>query len=562
MIWNDARIAEWAVSGGITPFVPQCVRVNDNGEKVISYGLQSFGYDIRLAKQFRVFQMPLDHSGVVNPKDFNVKLLREFEGDVCIIPPNSFALACSVEYFKMPPNVTGIVLGKSTYARCFSEDTGVALVDGTSISLHNLVKCYEQGQKKYGYGLNSDGNVVVQEIAAPRFIGRDALIEVTLDNGKKIRCTPDHEFITRKGVYEQAHELRPGDSLMPLYRYVQRGYEMVHHPGSGQLEATYRLSDAWNISHGKYEATDNDHRHHIDHNKHNNNPWNITRMRAADHTRMHNSEFYGYGFDAEQHSTKISEAIQQLWNSGSDEWRQAFSESQSRKSSGFWNEEEYSDRREALIQHRISSWTDEKRAAVAERMTERMSDDGIRQMIGEKSKDAWARDNGERRKMQAAIMRENMTKHSITDEVLTDALRKAGSIRGAARMLDCDRSVFRRFPEVLSKFKTNHKVLSVKELKGVHDVYCLTMPDTGNFALSAGVFVSNCGIVANFTPLEAGWEGTITIEISNTSPLPAMVYANEGFAQCIMLEGNAPSVTYASRAGKYQAQTGITLARV
>ena len=73
---------------------------------------------------------------------------------------------------------------------------------------------------------------------------------------------------------------------------------------------------------------------------------------------------------------------------------------------------------------------------------------------------------------------------------------------------------------------------------------------------------ARCGIVANFTPLEAGWEGTITIEISNTSPLPAMVYANEGFAQCIMLEGEEPTVTYASRAGKYQAQTGITLAKV
>ncbi len=74
-------------------------------------------------------------------------------------------------------------------------------------------------------------------------------------------------------------------------------------------------------------------------------------------------------------------------------------------------------------------------------------------------------------------------------------------------------------------------------------------------------FVSGVS-ACEFTPLEAGWEGTITIEISNTSPLPAMVYANEGFAQCIMLEGNEPSVTYASRAGKYQAQTGITLAKV
>lgn len=545
----------------IEPFEPKQVK-EVNGQRVISYGLSSFGYDMRVANEFKIFSASTGQLTVIDPKAIEEKALVDYVGGYCIIPPNSFALARSVEYFRMPANVTGIVLGKSTYARCFSEDTEVALVDGTSISLHNLVKCYEQGQKKYGYGLNSDGNVVVQEIAAPRFIGRDALIEVTLDNGKKIRCTPDHEFITRRGVYEQAHELRPGDSLMPLYRYVQRGYEMVHHPGSGQLEATYRLSDAWNINHGKYEATDNDHRHHIDHNKHNNNPWNITRMRAADHTRMHNSEFYSYGYDVEQHSAKISEAIQQLWNSGSDEWRQAFSESQSRKASDFWNKEEYSDRREALIQHRISSWTDKKRAAVAERMTERMSDDGVRQMIGEKSKEAWTRDNGERRKMQAEIMRENMTKHSITNEALTDALRKAGSIRGAARMLGCDRSVFRRFPEVLSKFKTNHKVLSVKELKGAHDVYCLTMPDTGNFALSAGVFVSNCGIVTNFTPLESGWEGFVTIEISNTTPVPVKVYANEGVAQCLFFGGEFPLVTYADRKGKYQAQTGITLAKV
>ena len=67
------------------------------------------------------------------------------------------------------------------------------------------------------------------------------------------------------------------------------------------------------------------------------------------------------------------------------------------------------------------------------------------------------------------------------------------------------------------------------------------------------------GLVANFTPLEPGWEGRITIEISNTTPLPAKIYANEGIAQVLFFEGDMPEVTYASRKGKYQGQQGITL---
>jgi len=117
-ILNDLQIMDLCQCGAITPFVSSCVRRNEVGSPIISHGLQSFGYDIRIGRQFRVFRMPLDHSGIIDPKDFNPMLLQEFEGDVCIIPPNSFALASSMEYIVMPRNVTGIVLGKSTYARC------------------------------------------------------------------------------------------------------------------------------------------------------------------------------------------------------------------------------------------------------------------------------------------------------------------------------------------------------------------------------------------------------------------------------------------------------------
>lgn len=83
---------------------------------VISYGPSSYGYDIRVADEFKIFTNV--NSTVVDPKNFDERTFVEFKGEICIIPPNSFALARSVEYMRMPRNVTGIVLGKSTYARC------------------------------------------------------------------------------------------------------------------------------------------------------------------------------------------------------------------------------------------------------------------------------------------------------------------------------------------------------------------------------------------------------------------------------------------------------------
>jgi dCTP deaminase len=127
--------------------------------------------------------------------------------------------------------------------------------------------------------------------------------------------------------------------------------------------------------------------------------------------------------------------------------------------------------------------------------------------------------------------------------------------------------VFRRFPDVIAQFKgvhapRNHKVVAVRGAPGDHDVYCLTVPEAGNFALEAGVFVRNCGIIVNVTPLEPEWEGHVTLEFSNTTTLPAKIYANEGVAQMIFFESDEVCETsYADRGGKYQGQRGVTLPR-
>ena len=106
----------------------------------------------------------------------------------------------------------------------------------------------------------------------------------------------------------------------------------------------------------------------------------------------------------------------------------------------------------------------------------------------------------------------------------------------------------------------NHKVSKVEYLPGKHDVYCLTSPETGNFALESGVFVKNCGLIVNVTPLEPEWEGHVTLEFSNTTTLPAKIYANEGVAQMLFFGGDEVCETsYKDRGGKYQGQTGVTL---
>src|SRR6218665_889331 len=101
--------------GMIEPFEPGQVRTA-NGGKIISYGVSSYGYDVRCSNEFKVFTNV--YSATVDPKAFDEKSFVDIQSDICIIPPNSFALARTVEYFRIPRSVLTICLGKSTYARC------------------------------------------------------------------------------------------------------------------------------------------------------------------------------------------------------------------------------------------------------------------------------------------------------------------------------------------------------------------------------------------------------------------------------------------------------------
>ncbi len=115
-IKSDRWIRRMAAEQGmIEPFEPGQVR-ESNGERIISHGTSSYGYDVRCSNEFKVFTN-ID-SAIVDPKHFDASSFVDKVSDVCIIPPNSFALARTVEYFRIPRNVLTICLGKSTYARC------------------------------------------------------------------------------------------------------------------------------------------------------------------------------------------------------------------------------------------------------------------------------------------------------------------------------------------------------------------------------------------------------------------------------------------------------------
>jgi dCTP deaminase len=115
-IKSDIWIREMAEKNQmIEPFTAQQIRYNGK-EKIISYGTSSYGYDVRCANHFKIFTNI--NSAIVDPKAFDPNSFIDVHADVCIIPPNSFVLASTVEYFRIPRNVLTICLGKSTYARC------------------------------------------------------------------------------------------------------------------------------------------------------------------------------------------------------------------------------------------------------------------------------------------------------------------------------------------------------------------------------------------------------------------------------------------------------------
>ncbi|MBI2672408.1 DNA gyrase subunit A [Candidatus Woesearchaeota archaeon] len=181
---------------------------------------------------------------------------------------------------------------------CFTEDTKIKLLDGTSRSFKELCKLYKKDEIFYVYSVDKEGNIVVGKAKNPRLTKQNTkLIEITLDNGKKIRCTIDHKFLLKDLSYKEAQYLTPEDSLMPSCFKLSpirgntelKDYLMIKENKTEKYVFVHEIADKFNLKEKIYLISDGPVRHHIDFNKFNNNPDNLKRISWKEHTEIHNN---------------------------------------------------------------------------------------------------------------------------------------------------------------------------------------------------------------------------------------------------------------------------------
>jgi len=245
---------------------------------------------------------------------------------------------------------------------CFTKDTKVRLTDGRGLTFEELIKESKKGKRNWTFSFNSKNKEIeVAEIKNPRLTRKkEKIIELTLDNGEKIRCTLDHLFMIRDGSYKKAKHLKPNDSLMPFYSEIYqcedanlKGYKTVRQPFKHTWDFVHRLADKWNLANGVYEKSNGKIRHHLDFNKLNNNPDNILRIQWAEHWQYHKEIASWRHKNDPEYVKKIAEGRKKFW--AKKENRIAYSLRQSERNKIMWHNLGC---REKWIRARKKMWQD------------------------------------------------------------------------------------------------------------------------------------------------------------------------------------------------------------
>ncbi|PYS93707.1 MAG: RNA-splicing ligase RtcB [Acidobacteria bacterium] len=334
---------------------------------------------------------------------------------------------------------------------CFTADTLVPTVDGHSYPIGELA---EREEKFFVYSISAEQKIVVAEATAQKTRTNAPLIKVTLDNGREIFCTPDHEFMLRDGTYRQAQGLTPKTSLMPFYsRRDKDGYTTVRHPATEHEQRVHWMMARAGLL-GEIPAFKGQRTiiHHKNFNPFDNRPENLVFMGDRDHMSYHksivarNTHFHSEAFEAR--------------------------------------------RKQALAD---KAKTAEGRAYFAARGTKNIL--------------AYMTNKPEHFKQSVAGNGARGKKYLQAYNVSEQGRRKSSEVAHLQHTCETCGEVFvggfgihnhRRW-----RHGYNHKVVSVEPLAQVADVYCLTVPEYGNFALDAGVFVHNCGMMSARSEVEA-----------------------------------------------------------
>jgi len=415
-----------------------------------------------------------------------------------------------------------LVQGQGNFG-CFTADTKVKLADGRSLSFKELIKERKEGKKHWAFTFNPQSQrVEITEVKNPRLTRKnEKIMEATLDNGEKIKCTLDHRFMMRDGSYKQAQDLKPGNSLMPAYFNIRRirshyNYLAVLQPFTGHYEFIHKLADEYNLRNGKIKKIRDSYiLHHKDFNKFNNSPDNIKRLTAIQHYKIHlkraKSFWKGKGDEfRRKHRESIKQALasiiirKKISNSSKKLWkdpkyRAKFPENHfSEMAKKLWKNVEMKEfHREKILQQRKDpKFIEKNKVGLRKLYIKRVEKNpNYIKELTEKAKVAlsinWKNPQYKERVIKSKIL-------SYVYSLLNRYPRITPEIYEKERCNNCiprlknALNYFDNFSEIAEKAqKYNHKVKRVKILRNKEDVYDLTAEPWHNFLLGAGVFVHN-----------------------------------------------------------------------
>ncbi len=576
----------------IEPFVEKQVR-----EGVISFGLSSYGYDVRIADEFKIFTNI--NSSIVDPKHFDPKSFVDFRGEVCIIPPNSFALARTVEYFRIPRNVITVCLGK-----CVAGDTQV--VDAGTGRLSRIDGLVDRPCSTASLRRAEVKRVAVSEGTRQGLL---PVYELWTRTGRRLRATSNHPLLTFGG-WKALADLSPGARLavprrvpvfgtrdMPDWEIDLLGLMLsdgqCNTPGSSprytsgdpvlrehfsralRFGCVPRPATALSIN-----ATNRGHRGGVaERNRlaawleslgiavrspEKFIPPVLFELRAERLARFLRSLYSGDGGICVSGGTIHLEFCSTAERLARDVHHLllrfgvvAFLRHRETASGrGAWVLCVTSKEHIARFAERIGFIPGSRKQQRLEAALAKIEvSPQAKSNFDTLPREAWGLMRDRCRAWGTSLhgmgIERTMPKQSVPRTLAIDVARRLGDdLLGSVAESD-----------IL------WDTLAEKRFAGLESVYDLTLPETSNFVAN-DIVVHNstyarCGIIVNVTPFEPEWEGIVTLEVSNTTPLPARIYAGEGIAQVLFFESDEPCETsYADKKGKYQAQQSLTLPRL
>jgi deoxycytidine triphosphate deaminase len=581
----------------IEPFEPSQVR-QANGHKIVSYGTSSYGYDIRCSDEFKIFTNI--NSTIVDPKNFDEGSFVDFKGDVCIIPPNSFALARTVEYFRIPRNVLTICLGK-----CVTGDTRVVDADSGA-----YVRIADMAAGKRVLAL-SGWRTTPSRVAEVIPQGRKPVYELRTRAGKLIRATANHPFRQFDG-WTPLEKLAPGDRIAVARNIRVFGTRPLPDWEASLLGLMISEGQCRTPGHSPtFTSTD---------------PvlvallercvagGNLGVVTAKPHHgyRLVNHALRGgisesnratrwlqsYRLDVTAEGKFVPQTVFTAPRSAVRLFLQAlFSGDGStfRSNDGYFVEYYSKSRRliedvhHLLLRFGVFSLIRSKTTAIGTpahriQITDRDQIVRFAREVGfcPGSVKQQRLDN----EVIPSLLKCTLPRKSNFDtlprqawSVMSLVAAEAGtSLNRLAISTNPRQSLGRLRLQTLARATGSAElsdlhdgpiwdVVESIESAGEEEVFDLSVPNSENF-LANDIYIHNstyarCGVIVNVTPFEPEWEGFVTLEFSNTTPLPAKIYANEGVAQVIFFESDEVCETsYKDRGGKYQGQQGVTLPKI